>query len=122
MKPRRWLWLLAGSAAVTVAAVVVVTRERWNEAGLRGLTPPAQGAWFEDVSAGSGLDVDGSGMGVAVGDVNNDGRPDVLLTGYPGIRLFLNKGDGTFTEVTREAGLDSVHWATSASFFGTSTS
>jgi len=60
---------------------------------------------FRDVSAGSGLDVAGYGMGVAIGDVNNDGLPDVLLCEYGGIRLFLNNGNGTFTEVTREAGL-----------------
>jgi hypothetical protein len=72
---------------------------------------------FEDISAGSGLDVAGFGMGVAIGDVNNDGLPDVLLTGYRGVRLFLNNGNRTFTEVTAEAGLDSVHWATAASFF-----
>src|SRR5262249_27019330 len=55
---------------------------------------------FKDVSAGSGLDVAGYNMGVAVGDVNNDGLPDVLLTQYGGLRLFLNNGDGTFTDVT----------------------
>src|SRR5579859_4915991 len=71
---------------------------------------------FTDVSAGSGLDVAGYGMGVAIGDVNNDGWPDVLITEYRGVRLFLNNGNRTFTEVTRQAGLDSVHWATSASF------
>jgi hypothetical protein len=71
---------------------------------------------FEDISAGSGLDVAGFGMGVAVGDVNNDGWPDVLLTEYRGTRLFLNNGDRTFTEVTVPAGLASPHWATSASF------
>jgi len=71
---------------------------------------------FEDISAGSGLDVSGYGMGVAIADVNNDGFPDVLLTQYGGIRLFLNNGNRTFTEVTKEAGLDSVHWAMSASF------
>jgi enediyne biosynthesis protein E4 len=71
---------------------------------------------FENISAGSGLDVAGHGMGVAIGDVNNDGWPDVVLTGYRGVRLFLNNGNRTFTEATREAGLDSVHWATSASF------
>src|SRR5262249_20393066 len=64
----------------------------------------------------SGLDVAGWGMGVAVGDVNNDGLPDVLLTFYRGVRLFLNNGDGTFTEVTKEAGLDNPLWATSAAF------
>jgi hypothetical protein len=72
---------------------------------------------FRDASAGSGLDVAGYGMGVAVGDVNNDGRPDVFLTEYGRCRLFLNNGDGTFTDVTREAGLDSPSWATSAAFF-----
>jgi Flp pilus assembly protein TadD len=71
---------------------------------------------FKDVSAGSGLDVIGHGMGVAIGDINNDGRPDVLVTEYGGIRLFLNNGNGTFTEVTREAGLDHPFWATSAAF------
>jgi hypothetical protein len=71
---------------------------------------------FKDVSRGSGLDVAGWGMGVAVGDVNNDGYPDLLLTQYGGSRLFLNNGDGTFTDVTKEAGLDLVLWGTSASF------
>src|SRR5262249_20302360 len=69
---------------------------------------------FRDASRGSGLDVAGYGMGVAIGDVNNDGRPDVLITEYRGIRLFLNLGGGRFKEVTHEAGLDSPLWATSA--------
>ena len=72
---------------------------------------------FEDVSAGSGLDVAGYGMGVAVGDVNNDGLPDVLLTEYGRVRLFLNQGGGKFRDVTAQAGLDNPHWGTSAAFF-----
>src|SRR5262249_18278205 len=72
---------------------------------------------FTDVSKGSGLDVAGYGMGVATGDVNNDGRPDVLLTEYGRIRLFLNKSDATFTDVSREAGLENPLWGTSAAFF-----
>jgi hypothetical protein len=71
---------------------------------------------FSDVSKGSGLDVAGYGTGVAVGDVNNDGRPDVFVTEYGRIRLFLNRGNGTFTDVSREAGLDSVLWGASACF------
>jgi hypothetical protein len=72
---------------------------------------------FRDVSQGSGLDIAGFNMGVAIGDVNNDGHPDVLVTRYRGIKLFLNNGNGTFTDVTREAGLDgSPFWATSAAF------
>ena len=71
---------------------------------------------FVDVSTGSGLDVIGHGMGVAIGDVNNDGWPDVLVTEYCAIRLFLNNGNGTFREVTRQAGLNNPLWATSACF------
>jgi hypothetical protein len=71
---------------------------------------------FADVSKGSGLDITGYGMGVAIGDVNNDGWADVLVTEYGGIRLFLNNGNGTFREVTKEAGLDNPLWATSACF------
>jgi hypothetical protein len=71
---------------------------------------------FTDVSAGSGLDVAGYCTGVAVGDVNNDGRPDVLVTQFGGLKLFLNGGGGKFTEVSRSAGLDSVLWGTSAAF------
>jgi hypothetical protein len=75
------------------------------------------GGRFEDVSAGSGLDFAGWNMGVAVGDVNNDGRPDVLITQYGGARLFLNLGGGKFEDVTREAGLNLSGWCTSAAFF-----
>ena len=76
--------------------------------------PPGR---FTDVSAGSGLDIAGHNMGVAIGDVNNDGRPDVLVTQYGGVQLFLNNGNGTFTDVTRQAGLDNPSWGTSACFF-----
>jgi hypothetical protein len=75
------------------------------------------GGTFKDVSATSGLDIAGHSMGVAVADIDNDGRPDVLVTQYHGVRLFRNNGNGTFTEITREAGLDNPAWATSAAFF-----
>jgi hypothetical protein len=71
---------------------------------------------FRDVTRGSGLDVAGFNMGVAIGDVNNDGLPDVLLTQYHGVRLFLNRGGGHFDEVTEEAGLSNPLWGTSAAF------
>ena len=72
---------------------------------------------FKDASAGSGLDVNGYGMGVAIGDVNNDGWADVLLTEYGRARLFLNRGAGKFEDVTLAAGIDNPRWGTSAAFF-----
>ncbi len=72
---------------------------------------------FKNVSSGSGLDVTGPGMGTAVGDVNNDGRADVLLTEYGDVRLFHNQPGGKFADVTSSSGIDNPRWATSASFF-----
>lgn len=72
---------------------------------------------FEDASAGSGLDVAGYGQGAAVGDVNNDGRPDVLVTEYGKVRLFLNAGGGEFRDISHDSGVENPHWGTSAAFF-----
>ena len=74
---------------------------------------------FTDVTAGSGLDVPIYGMGVAVGDFDNDGRPDVLITGVGGARLFHNDGQGHFSDVTASAGVggDSKDWSTAAVWF-----
>jgi hypothetical protein len=72
---------------------------------------------FNDVSAGSGLDVAGHGMGAAVGDIDNDGFPDLLLTEYGRLRLFRNNGgNGTFADVGAAAGVASPLWSTSAAF------
>ena len=68
---------------------------------------------FEDVSAGSGLDFAGLNMGVAVGDVNNDGKPDLVVTQVSGSRLLLNRGGMKFADVTAAAGLNNPMWGTS---------
>jgi hypothetical protein len=60
---------------------------------------------FTDVTAGSGVDVSFYGMGVAIGDYDNDGRPDVFVTAVGGNHLFRNLGNGKFSEVTSEAGV-----------------
>ena len=60
---------------------------------------------FTDVTRAAGLDVEMYGMGVAVGDYNNDGFPDLLITCVGQNRLFRNTGKGTFVEATRSSGL-----------------
>lgn len=71
---------------------------------------------FADVSSGSGLEIAGQGNGIAVGDVNNDGLPEVLITEYDGVRLFLNQGNGRFKDVTAAAGLTNRNWSVPAAF------
>ncbi len=60
---------------------------------------------FTDVSERAGVTGAGFGMGAAVGDYDNDGRPDLFLANVNGNQLFHNNGDGTFTDVTVKAGL-----------------
>ena len=60
---------------------------------------------FSDVTKSAGLDIELYGMGVAVGDFNNDGFPDVLVTCVGQNRLFRNTGQGSFVEITRSSGL-----------------
>lgn len=72
---------------------------------------------FTDVTEKSGIANSMLGMGLAVGDYNNDGRPDLYITGYGGSKLYRNNGQGTFTDVTGEAGVNDPLWGTSAAFF-----
>jgi hypothetical protein len=60
---------------------------------------------FTDVTKEAGLFRTGYWYGVTVGDYNNDGFPDIFISGYPQNALYRNNGNGTFTEVTKEAGL-----------------
>ena len=72
---------------------------------------------FTDVSAGSGLDPGGHGMGAAAGDYDNDGWVDLYLTGFERNRLFRNNGDGTFSDVSEQSGThDPDGWGVSAAF------
>ena len=71
---------------------------------------------FTDVTDKAGVGHEGYGMGVAVGDYDNDGDPDLYVTNFGHNVLYRNNGDGTFTDVTREAGVDDERWSASAAF------
>jgi hypothetical protein len=72
---------------------------------------------FRDITPGSGLDVEVYGIGVAVGDYDNDGRGDVYLTALEGDRLFHNEGGGRFRDVTTASGIANADFGTSAAWF-----
>lgn len=69
---------------------------------------------FQDVTETAGLQGVGYGMGVAVGDYDNDGYEDLYVTALGGNRLYHNNGNGTFTDVTEKAGVSGGGWSTSA--------
>jgi enediyne biosynthesis protein E4 len=71
---------------------------------------------FEDVTQKAGLQGEGYGMGVAVGDYDNDGYEDLYVTGFGGNHLYHNNGNGTFTNVTAKAGVGGSGWSTSAAW------
>ena len=72
---------------------------------------------FTDVTEKAGVPGGTFGMGVAVGDYNNDGYPDLFITACGRALLYRNNGDGTFTDVTKQSGLDISGWTTSAVWF-----
>lgn len=72
---------------------------------------------FTDVTDQAGVAGGTFGMGVAVGDYNNDGHADLFITSYGKCILYQNNGDGTFTDVTVKAGLAAPGWTTSAAWF-----
>jgi hypothetical protein len=72
---------------------------------------------FTDVTQKAGVPGNAYGMGVAAGDYDGDGFPDLYVTQYPHSILYHNNGDGTFTDVTAKAGVAAPGWATSAVWF-----
>src|SRR2546421_4547556 len=83
--------------------------------GIGCITKGRDGA-FEDVTEHAGVAGYGYGMGVAVGDYDNDGYEDLYITEYGHNILYHNNGNGTFTDVTGEAGVGGSGWSTSAAW------
>jgi hypothetical protein len=76
----------------------------------------AGGGKFEDVTASAGVAGHSFGMGVAVGDYDNDGLPDLYVTNYGRNILFHNDGQGRFSDVTAKARVEAGGWSTGAAF------
>ena len=75
------------------------------------------GNWkFEDVTEKAGVANERWGMGVAIGDYDNDGRPDIFVGNFGVSRLYHNNGDGTFTDVAEKLGVARKGWSTGATW------
>lgn len=99
--------------------LLLINSKDWTPRGrksLHGFYRNNQNGTFTDATAGSGLDVEMYGIGVAVGDYDNDGRPDVYITALEGDRLFHNEGAGKFRDVTAAAGIKNANFGTSAAW------
>jgi len=72
---------------------------------------------FTDVTESAGIANSMQGMGMAVGDYDNDGWPDIFITGYKASKLYHNNANATFTDVTSRAGVNDKLWGASAAFF-----
>ncbi|HUO28369.1 MAG TPA: VCBS repeat-containing protein, partial [Bryobacteraceae bacterium] len=99
--------------------LLFINSKDWNSRGRRSL--PAlyrnnRNGTFTNITAGSGLDIEIYGMGVAVGDYDNDGRDDVYITALDGDHLFHNEGHGKFRDVTKAAGINNASFGTSAAW------
>ena len=99
--------------------ILLVNSKDWTPRGRRSLSALYQNnrnGTFTDITAGSGLDVEMYGMGVAVADYDNDGRDDVYITALEGDRLFHNEGGGKFRDVTKTSGISNANFGTSAAW------
>ena len=101
------------------ADLFLVNGKAWTPGGKRTLSALYRNngkGGFADMTAGSGLDVEMYGIGVAAGDYDNDGRPDLYVTALEGDRLFHNEGGGHFKDVTAQAGITNANFGTSAAW------
>ncbi|HUE01271.1 MAG TPA: CRTAC1 family protein [Bryobacteraceae bacterium] len=99
--------------------ILLINSKDWTPRGRKSL--PAlyrnnRDGTFTNITAGSGLDVEMYGMGVAIGDYDNDGRDDVYIAALEGDHLFHNEGHGKFRDVTKASGIDNANFGTSAAW------
>ena len=99
--------------------ILLVNGKDWTPTGRKSLAALYRNnhnGTFTDITAGSGLDVEMYGMGVAIADYDNDGRDDVYITALDGDHLFHNEGNGRFRDVTKAAEIQNANFGTSAAW------
>jgi len=99
--------------------ILLINSKDWAPRGRKSLSAlyrNNKNGTFTNITAGSGLDVEMYGMGVAVADYDNDGKEDVFITALEGDRLFHNEGGGRFRDVTKTSGIDNANFSTSAAW------
>jgi hypothetical protein len=99
--------------------IVLVNSKDWTPKGRRsiaGLYRNNGNGTFTNVVAGNGLDVEMYGIGIAVGDYDNDGKSDIYITALEGDRLFHNEGNFKFRDVTAASGIRNAGFGTSAAW------
>jgi enediyne biosynthesis protein E4 len=100
--------------------ILLINSKDWTPRGRKSLSALYRNnhnGTFTNITAGSGLDVEMYGMGVAIADYDNDGRDDVYITALDGDHLFHNEGNGKFRDVTKESGIHNASFGTSAAWF-----
>jgi hypothetical protein len=123
---KRWLPETMGSGCAFLDAdgdgwpdILLVNSKDWTPRGRRSIQAlyrNNRNGTFTNVTAGSGLDVELYGLGVAFADYDNDGREDVYITALEGDRLFHNDGNFKFRDVTRASGITNKGFPASAAF------
>lgn len=124
---RKYLPETLGSGAAFIDAdgdgwidVLLVNSKDWTPRGRKSLCALYRNnhnGGFIDITAGSGLDTEMYGIGVTVGDYDNDGRDDIYITALDGDHLFHNEGGGKFRDVTKASGIANASFGTSAAWF-----
>ena len=107
---------MLGSAAPPVARPPGASRDRLYRNDLSMDAAGAPVLAFTDVTDESAITARGYGMGVATGDMDNDGWVDLYLTRFGANQMFRNRGDGTFADVSAASGTDDESWGVSAAF------
>ena len=124
---KKWLPETMGSGCAFLDAdgdgwpdILLINGKDWTPRGRKStaaLYRNNRNGTFTDITAGSGLDIEIHGMGVAIADYDNDGRDDVYITALDGDHLFHNEGGGKFRDVTKSSGIQNAGFGTSAVWF-----